>query len=503
MKENTGKKVPNKKQDKYNKKVRKILFLSGLGMALFQLIASIVLMIMIGKVDVLPTDYIVLIDILLVLLCVVVAIFQRSYVVGIITKVLSLLLSIVFIAASIYINLTYSTINKISGVQYKTTSVCLYVLADSDVDCVQDLADSPVGILGELDRTNTDEALDDIKDTSGISLSTKEYQDPYSLAVALYDMEVEAILMNSSYVGMISGMDEEIDFSDFETKTKVVSSYEKNEEIDNSHNEDYLSNDEVITIYISGVDVYGEPTVNRNSDVNILCVINKKTHQILLLNTPRDYYVPTTVSGGVPDKLTHAGCYGIDSSVGTLEMLYGINIDYYLKVNFTGFTSIIDAVGGIDVYSEFDFVSHHGKYHFTQGMNYMDGQTALYFARERYAFPTGDNQRGKNQMAVINALIKKLASSELIMNYTNILNAVSASMITNMPYEEIGNLVKFQIDEAVNWDIVQYAVKGTGAYAKCYSLAFEVAVMLPDEATVNQAKEYLEAMHNNQYISVE
>lgn len=260
----------------------------------------------------------------------------------------------------------------------------------------------------------------------------------------------------------------------------------------------------MVTLYLSGIDVDGPPTENRNSDVNIIMTLNTSTGQILLLNTPRDYYVPTSVSNGEPDKLTHAGCYGIDCSVETLEMLYGINIDYYIKLNFTGFKSIIDSLGGVDVYSEFEFTSQNVKgYHFVQGYNHMDGEAALVFSRERYSFPTGDNQRGKNQMAVVNAVVKKLASSELLKNYTEVLDSISSSMVTDMSMDEIARLVDIQLKKNISWDIVQFAVTGSNGNLPCYSLKSPNYVMIPNDDVVGQAKTYLKKIHDNERVVIE
>ena len=184
-------------------------------------------------------------------------------------------------------------------------------------------------------------------------------------------------------------------------------------------------------------------------------------------------------------------------------MLYGINIDYYLKVNFTGFVDIINALGGIDVYSEYDFVAYHGGYHYNVGMNHLDGMQALGFARERYSFAQGDRQRGRNQMEVIKALINKMTSKEMITNYNNVMAAVGNSMVTNMPQEEISKLFKMQIEEMPTWNIQMYSVNGTGSSQYTYSMPNRsVYVMIPDQATVDKARTYLDLIHEDKPIEI-
>lgn len=478
-------------------KVRKILLISGFALVALQLIASIFFMVMLSKVKVVPKDFVVMIDILLVLFCIIIFITQRWFVAGIITKVISLVITAALIFGCVYLNVTYGVFKKTTGVDYKTTTVGVYVMADNKAESIEELENEEFGIIADLDRVVTDEAIADIEEKLNVKLKTKEYEDSIELVRALYNGEVNVIIMNNAYIGVVEMNNE---FADFSKRTKSVNSFNKTEKIEKETDDDKHKTKDVITIYVSGVDVDGPPTENRNSDVNILMVINKKTEQILLLNTPRDFYVETSVSNGVKDKLTHAGCYGVDCSVKTLEMFYGINIDHYIKLNFTGFVNIIDALGGVDVNSEFDFVSYHGGDHFVVGMNHMTGIQALGFARERYSFPSGDNQRGRNQMAVINAIIKKFASSELLKNYTEILNSISACMVTDMTMDDIADIVDFQIKNAVSWDIKEFAVGGKGDNLPCFSLKAPNYVMIPDENIVNAAKGLLEDMHNNKRI---
>jgi LCP family protein required for cell wall assembly len=162
-------------------------------------------------------------------------------------------------------------------------------------------------------------------------------------------------------------------------------------------------------VYISGMDTWGHISVASRSDVNILAAVNPQTKQILLVSTPRDYYVPLSISGGAKDKLTHAGIYGIDVSEDTMEMLYDVDIDYYFKLNFSGFEGLIDAMGGITVWSDYDFTVDPIK-HYVVGENQLTGLEALAFARERHAFAGGDRQRGTNQMNVIQSVIDKMCS---------------------------------------------------------------------------------------------
>jgi LCP family protein required for cell wall assembly len=259
---------------------------------------------------------------------------------------------------------------------------------------------------------------------------------------------------------------------------------------------------EPFVVYLSGVDTRGELTENARSDVNILAVVNPTTKQIALINTPRDYYVPLAGTDS-KDKLTHAGLYGVETSMQTLADLYGVEVDYYLRINFAGFMSIVDAVGGVDVYSDYTFTSvgspgYYDPTDFVEGWNHLDGQAALAFARERHAFASGDVQRGINQMKVIQAMVDKLKSPTLLLSYSKLMNAVSDCFVTNLSSEQISALVKMQLSSGADWQIESFTATGASAYStKCYSAKGQkLYVMTPDDASVAEGKALIDAVWN-------
>lgn len=247
-------------------------------------------------------------------------------------------------------------------------------------------------------------------------------------------------------------------------------------------------------VYISGIDTWGSVGKKSRSDVNILAVVNTVNKKILLVSTPRDYYVPLSISNGVKDKLTHAGIYGINTSVETLELLYGVDISYYVRVNFTGFVGMIDALGGVDVYSDSAFTVGDA-FSYTQGVNHMSGIEALAFARERYTFAGGDRARGTHQMEVIKAVLQKCISSSILYNYSDVMNSMSGCFSTNMPQDKIASLVRMQLNDMAQWEILSMSVDGTGASKTTYTVPGKKAyVMVPDESTVQAAKDSIAAV---------
>lgn len=283
---------------------------------------------------------------------------------------------------------------------------------------------------------------------------------------------------------------------------ELLSSEPESEEIYNEETSTQSVEQEIQTekdmgtfvVYFSGIDVWGWTDTKSRSDVNIIAAVNTNTRHIQLINTPRDYYVEMPISNGAKDKLTHAGLYGVENSMGTLSMLYDIDIDYYLRVNFSGFEAIIDEMGGVDVYSEYDFTVDPIK-HYTEGYNHLTGLEALAFVRERHAFASGDNQRGRNQMALLNAMIQKVCSADFLANHDKIIEDLTDMYRTNIPDDVIAGLIFNQLLNNEAWTVDSYAVTGTGGTETTYSTPDSAGyVMIPNDADVEQAKELLQSV---------
>ncbi len=253
---------------------------------------------------------------------------------------------------------------------------------------------------------------------------------------------------------------------------------------------------EPFVIYISGIDSRDGMVPECRSDANIIATVNPQTRQVLLVSTPRDYYIPLSVSNGELDKLTHAGLYGVNVSVETLEMLYGIDIDYYFRVDFVGFEDIIDALGGVTVDSDAQFWDCTYTYYFDEGPNELNGEEALAFVRERKAFEDGDRARGRHQMVLIKAIADKILSTDLLKNYASVWDAVSTRFETSMSYDMVTALVQDQLTNGGSWNIQSYSVDGTENWEGiCYSLPDTPCYVLePDQATVDTAASLMESV---------
>ena len=387
-----------------------------------------------------------------------------------------------------------SVINSIKKVtnqgQSTVSTMQVAVLKSSDIESIEQLTGEQVGYVAGAGNQEISKVQSDI-DSKVMGVSYTPKNGVTTLADALYNRDVTAIIFNESYDNVLKDTDGYTNFSD---DIRVIYSVDVEHLIPGTNKQD-TTDEDIFTLYLSGIDTFGDTMKTSRSDVNVIAVVNMKTKHIVLINTPRDYYIPLSVSEGEPDKLTHAGIYGVDVSMDTLEMLYDTDIDYYLRMNFSGFEKIIDTLGGIDVDSDYEFTSTlNPKYEYKEGKNHLNGESALFFARERHAFLEGDNQRGRNHMAVIKAVVEKLTTSpELLTNYQAIFGSLAGAFQTSMPEELIYKIVNLQISDPAEWTIDSYAVEGEGEMRTTYTHPNDYAyVTMPDKDTVFKARDMIE-----------
>ena len=485
-------------------------WIPGAVITIILIMLSVVFMGLLAMTKMIPTIYMLIIGIVLAVIAAIIWLlvwhtrYTGRFIGG---TVLAVIMIAILAFGGFYINKTRSAISNISGETTEVTQMAVYVKSDDAADSVEATAGYTYGILSSLDRENTDGAVAHLNSQFGTEVQTKEYAGLTELADGILNGEVNAMLLNSGYLSVYEDMD---GYTDFSTKIKEVGTVEVESTIQSAEESTPVepittaNGGKVYTIYLSGIDTRGEMTAKSRSDVNIIATVNTDTHEILLVSTPRDYFVPLSISGGAPDKLTHAGIYGIDVCMDTLGMLYDIDINYYFRINFGGFVKVIDALGGITVNSDYDFDSKNILgYHFNKGENYVNGEQALIFARERYAFQEGDRQRGKNQMEVIRGVVKKALSPEILTSYSSILSSLDGCFGTNITYEEIAQILQQQLTNGGDWTIVSYSVNGTGATEKPYSMSQKAYVMVPDYDTVNKAKSLMEKVRNGEVVTQE
>ena len=480
MRENNIREVKKEKSDK-KFSFKYIVWL----IAMAFLVTSVVVLTKVVKMNILPTKFLAVAIGGVVLIIVFDLLAARKLWSGILTSIISIALIAAMIIGIIAINKVDKTVDIVTdkGTEEKTEMV-IAVLADSDVEKITDLSELLIGYLDDYDVNSSKKVMDEIDKSVGGSANYNAFDDKFAMVDALYNQTIKAMILNKANIDVIKDGE---GYEDFEDKVKIIYSSEITNYIEIVDKEQNTNLNQFV-VYISCIDTFGDVSVRSRSDVNILAVVNTKTKHIQLINTPRDYYIEHPKSNGVKDKLTHAGLYGVENSIGALENLYGVKINYYVRMNFSGFEDIIDAMGGIDVYSDKDFTVEPVK-HYTVGVNHLSGIEALAFARERHAFAAGDIQRGQNQMKVIIAMINKLSSKDVLYNYSNVLDGIAGTFQTDMASDDIYTLVKKQLVDNTKYTIDSYSVTGTGDSCTTYSTPkTKVWVMQPNMDEVEHAK---------------
>lgn len=479
----------SKKELRQKKKIQRTI---GMALTVVLFIAMAVFMGLLMYLDILPTLYIVAIVVVfvLILLYVLLSQFTKAHMVG---KVVAGLLSVILAFGCYFVAVGTGTLGKLTEQNETVDVMSIIVLADDEAKTINDTSLYVYGINAEVNTKLTQETIDHINEELGTEVIVTEYSNWPAVVEALYSGEVQVIIFNESYR---TTMEEY--YVSFSEDTKVLHYKEIVSEIQVEVPNKEVT-DECFSVLLSGTDTTGKLNSTTRSDVNIIATVNPNTHQILLVTIPRDLYVKLyygdgTDSGNSMDKLTHASTNGLACSIDTIEHVFDTDIDYYVRLNFTGLEKLVDALGGIVVESDYAFTSYAQTHTFQKGPNTMDGYAALIFARERYAFSDGDFQRSRNQIKVIQAIADKAMSVTMLTNYTGIMNSLSDVVTTNIPQEQMTSLVKMQLAEMPTWTFKSYNVTGTTGKEYCLALGKNASIVYQDAASIELAKLKIDAI---------
>ncbi|MGO4931187.1 LCP family glycopolymer transferase CpsA, partial [Streptococcus alactolyticus] len=373
-------------------------------------------------------------------------------------------------------------INKTAS--YSEIEMKVVVPANSSISDVSELTN--VQAPTSADESNINALIANIKSEKGVELTVDPVDSYQSAYENLINGNSQAMVLNSSYSSLL-----ELSYNDYESNLKTIYTYKIKKAIEDTAK---TTDKNVFNIYISGIDTSGAVSTVSRSDVNLILTVNMNTHKILMTTTPRDSYVRIPDGGADQyDKLTHAGIYGIETSVKTLENLYDIPINYYARLNFTSFVKLINALGGVTVYNDQAFTSLYGNYNFGVGnINLTSGEEALGFVRERYSLEHGDYDRGNNQLKVIQAIVEKLTSFQSVSNYSDVISTLQDSIQTNMPLNTMMSLVNEQLDSGKTFIFSSQEVTGTGSTGQLTSYAMPNASLYMiqlDDASVAKASQ--------------
>ena len=488
----------------------------SIGFIIFAIILSVTLVVFTGglvyqifKLQILPDNILIPIILVLILLTLIFVLLINFSAHGLVSKILCSLMVVVLSAVyglgNYYLYSTNTTLETVTdqGNKAKNT-VSVVVLNSSGLENVNSLEASKLGVLKTIGNEATKKSLTDLK-KNNVTYTKKTYDNMLGMLKALYDGEVDAIVLNEAYRSNVCDLE---DYANFNNDTKVIHKtvYYTKENSSSLAVSDITS--KPFNILISGNDSFGSLDENSRSDVDMLVTINPVTSTILLTSIPRDSYVKEVCNDyacnyGVYDKLTHTGIYGVDTTKDTIENMLDIDINYVYRVNFTSMIDIVDALGGVDVtvpegmaVSKFYTNSNLEGVH--EGENHLDGKRALAYSRERKAYLDGDLQRARNQQQVLQAMFKKATSPEIIKNYTSLLKALIGAFDANMTTKEITSFIKYQIQAKPSWKFEQFVLKGDNDLKMSAELGSEVSVVILYDSYINIAHDKIQAVLDGQ-----
>lgn len=468
-------------------------------------VCTLYLLIQLVTLNVLPSKFLFIAVAVLFLIDTIIVILINFYSKKVVSKIILIVVTIVLSLGmgfgGYYLqktNTMFSNITNVTSTSKNTVSVI--VKESSDMQDLRDIADKKVGTLRLIGLVGTETCLEDIE-SKDIKIQQMNYDSISNLMSAFYSGEVDVVILNESYRSNVEDIEEYKNFSD---NTRVI--YQTTFETEDTNVANSVSDitEHPFNVLITGSDSRVDISENARSDVNMVVTVNPTTNTILLTSIPRDFYVTTVCDAadgcqnGAMDKITHTGMTGINTTKRTVENLLGIEINYTVKVGFESVTKIVDALGGIDVYVEPGYavpeLLHGNGRGVTEGVNHLDGELALAYSRERYAYTEGDRQRTKNQQQVVMGIIDKMTSSSVLANYADLMDALGDTFQTTMSASEIQALIQYQMDKMPSWTVEQYMVDGTGDTLMCAELGQAAYVMVPDQTTVELAKRKIAAV---------
>lgn len=457
------------------------------GVILF--IITTIFMLILKKLDVVPDKYFLVLLVVSYLVTIITDIFLFISSSNFVFKlfkgfayVVTILMIVGYSFGIYYLNKTTNFMNNINVIKKEVTSYYIIVMKDSKYDEISDLYGKS---LTYYDNTS-EEVLSKIK----LELSYSTVKNIDSLKDRLYTSKTDSILVSD-----LIKEDLEEKYTDFSEKTRVLKTIDITSAVEDITKKVSIKNTS-FNVLISGMDSYGTINKTTRNDVNMIATVNPNTNKVLLTSIPRDYYVQLHGKTGYKDKLTHAGIYGINTAVQTIEDLFGIDINYYIRVNFTTVESLVNTIGPIEIYSDKAMSLDGCKY--VVGTNTVNGKCALRFARERHSYVEGDNHRIKNQQEVIKGIFNKLSKSAMVVtDYTSILDSLDGKFATNMDMKDITAFIKYELEDITKYEILDTQVTGTGSMEYTYSYPHQkLYVMFPNEQSVENAKEYINKISN-------
>lgn len=480
---------------------KKIFLILKTIICLFIVGLSIFLLDILKKLAIIPDKYFYFLLVVLVILNIIsiLGLFSKKKIFKIISIFLLLIIGVINIIGIKYGHETDEFLNNaFDNLKTETRVFHIVVKSKSDIKSLSDLNNRDISYYTFY---NEDENIKKVISENIVNATVLPHDDLYDGFINFLTGHLTALVIDDGYLEVLSEA-----YDNLDTRLRVIYTFEIESQVkepDSTSNTEEnptpsttrmeINKGNSFNIYLSGSDSRSQNIANKTrSDVNMVLTINPDTKTILLTSIPRDYYVQIHDQTGLKDKLTHSGIYGLNRSKETVADLFNIDMDYAVKVGFSAVVEVVDLVGGIDINSDKTFNSYHiPGWVVEKGINHMDGAHALAYARERYAYASGDRHRILNQQQVLEATMKKIMSDKtILLKYDELLTSLSKLYITDISREKISEMIRMQLDSMASWTFITQSVDGTGSMQHTHVTPnSNLYVMIPNESTVNSAKD--------------
>ena len=381
-------------------------------------------------------------------------VFNKKYSSFIIMIIFTLLFNVIFFVAGYYIDTIYKEIDSISKDTINYTTY-LISMKDSEFN-----SDSKIGIISDTTNIEGNILAKELINKDNLSNKLYQYDDFYVMLDDLYSGKIDACFVSSNYTILFAAEEK---YQNIKDDTKVVLQYSK--EMKNQDNISYTNKKltEPFTVLVMGVDSETNGLNANgafNGDTLMMITFNPKTLSASMFSVPRDLYVPISCRNNALAKINSSAAYGTSCVINTMKQLTDIDIDYYVKMNFKGVVDLVEALGGITVDVEEPWswynagVNYGGKvceqnYNrefgdkivcMDPGLQILNGEQALAYARNRHQYLGSDLDRIKHQQDVVEAIVEKAKTLRSFDDFKNVLNAVQKNMDTNMTTDQILSL---------------------------------------------------------------
>ena len=408
---------------------------------------------------VLPMKWVLMITLVLSILLIVLAFFSMVRTkrwINIVKRTVMILIIASTCIGSFFVWRTKDAIYSI-GNSATTETAYILVTKDSSYQKQSDLADQSIMLHSGSDSEVGNQVREEL-DKSVSNIHYEKLESYNEMIDSLLEEDCDAIVMSKQQYDYMAKKD-----TDLSKQVRVLSEVKYTKEHVSVSDVDITK--KPFVVFVSGMDEAGE-LVDLHSDVNMLLLVNPISNELKMISLPRDSYLPNPALEYGQDKLTHSGWFGVENTKAAVENLFQVEIDYYVKINFSSLIEVVDTLEGIQVDVQISFCEQDEYRSFAQedliclnqGPQTLNGKQALAYARHRDSYVDQDLSRSKAQVDIVKGIVKRLLSPSGITKVDTLLSNMNDYVMTNFSGDQISAFASSELEDGKGWSISSFTV---------------------------------------------